>query len=414
MQAHNSRVRFHVVAFMMALGGVTYLDRVAIGTLQVQIRSDLGLSLDQMSWVFSSFAFAYAIFEIPTAWWADRIGSRRVLTRIVVWWSAFTMLTGAAFSYWSMLALRWLFGMGEAGAWPNVGRIFSRWIPARERGRVQGIFFSGAHLAGGLTPAVVTWLATFLSWRWIFVVCGSTGLIWAIAFYRWFRDEPRDHPSVSAAERDFIEAGRVVEGSHAHAHWTRILREPGIVPLCIQYFANSYGYYFFITWLPEYLRTARGMADTELAIFAGLPMMLSAAADITGGMTTDFLARKLGVRNGYRFVGGVAYLLAAVVMAAGAAASDGQVSGLLIAIAGALSMFTLAPAWATALGIGGEQAGLMGAVMNTSGQIGSILSPLVLARIVGRTGDWSLPLYVLASLYAVAALCWVFVRPRQE
>jgi predicted MFS family arabinose efflux permease len=260
---------------------------------------------------------------------------------------------------------------------------------------------------------VVAWLATFMSWRWIFVLCGSTGLIWALAFYRWFRDEPRDHPAVTPAERDMIEAGRVVEGGHAHGNWTRILRAPGIVPLCIQYFANSYGYYFFITWLPEYLRTARGMQAGELAIFAGLPMMLSAAADISGGMTTDFLARKLGVRNGYRLVGCVAYALAAVIMASGAAAGNGQVAGLLIAIAGALSMFTLAPAWATALGIGGENAGLMGAVMNTSGQIGSILSPLVLAQIVTRTGDWSLPLYVLAGLYGVAAVCWVFVRPKE-
>jgi nitrate/nitrite transporter NarK len=110
-------------------------------------------------------------------------------------------------------------------------------------------------------------------------------------------------------------------------------------------------------------------------------------------------------------VGGVAYAIAAVIMALGAGAANGQVAGVLIAIAGALSMFTLAPSWATAISLGGENAGLMGAVMNTSGQIGGILSPIVLAVLVKTYGDWSLPLYVLAALYAVASICWLFIRP---
>ena len=395
---------------MMALGGVTYLDRVCISILSPSIMKDLAIDTVQMSYVFSAFTFAYALFEMPTAWWADRIGSRKVLTRIVVWWSAFTMLTAAAFSYPLMLVTRALFGVGEAGAWPNVGRIFSRWIPMQERGRTQGIFFAGAHLAGGLTPGVVAFIATMLPWRWIFVLFGLVGLAWAAAFYRWFRDEPREHPSVSDEERDVIESqrGGVTVGQGA---WHEVFKAPGLLPLCVQYFANTYGFYFFITWLPEYLRNARGMQSAELAIFAGLPLTLSAFADVTGGMTTDFLARKLGVRVGYRWVGSVAYALGAVIMAAGAAAANGQVAGILIAIAGALSMFTLAPSWATAISLGGENAGLMGAVMNTSGQVGGILSPIVLALLVKNYGDWSLPLYVLAGLYAVASLCWLFIRP---
>lgn len=404
-------VRFRVVAFMMALGGVTYLDRVCISILAPDIMRDLAIDAVQMSYVFSAFTFAYAIFEMPTAWWADRIGSRKVLTRIVVWWSIFTMLTGAVFRYPTMLAVRALFGAGEAGAWPNVGRIFSRWIPADERGRVQGTFFAAAHLAGGLTPALVAWIATMLPWRWVFVLFGFVGLIWAAIFHQWFRDEPRDHPAITPEERDLIESRRATDATHPAGSWTRVFSAPGLLPLCVQYLANTYGFYFFITWLPEYLRNARGMQSAELAIFAGLPLTLSAIADITGGMTTDHLAKKLGVRKGYRLVGSVAYAVAAIVMAAGASSSNGQLAGVLIAIAGALSMFTLAPSWATAISLGGPNAGLMGAVMNTAGQVGGILSPIVLAQLVKHFGDWSLPLYVLAGLYAVASLCWLFIRP---
>lgn len=153
------------------------------------------------------------------------------------------------------------------------------------------------------------------------------------------------------------------------------------------------------------------MQAAELAIFSGLPLIMSAFADVTGGMTTDFLAGRLGVRSGYRLVGGVAYALGAVIMASGAATSDGRTAGFLIAIAGALSMFTLAPSWGTAITLGGKNAGFMGAIMNTAGQVGGILSPIVLAQLVKRFGDWSLPLYVLAGLYAVASLCWLFITP---
>jgi ACS family glucarate transporter-like MFS transporter len=410
----SAPVRYKVVAFAVALAGVTYLDRVCIGVLAPEIQRDLNLTPVQMGWVFSAFTLAYGIFEMPTAWWADRIGSRRVLTRIVVWWSAFTMLTAAAFNYVSLLATRFLFGVGEAGAWPNAGRIFSRWIPRNERGRVQGIFFAGAHLAGGLTPALVRAIAVYLPWRAVFVAFGFVGIGWAAAFYRWFRDEPREHAAVSPEERDYIERGRGTlespAGGGARA-WSRVFGAPGLLPLCLQYFANTYGFYFFITWLPSYLATARGMQSAELAIFAGLPLTLSALADITGGMTADAMARRFGVRRGYCAVGGAAYLLAAALMLAGTLSPHAQLSGVLIAVAGALSMFTLAPSWATAIGVGGPNAGLMGAVMNTAGQAGGFLSPIVLAYIVDGLGDWNLPLHLLSGLYLAAAMSWIFIRP---
>src|SRR5712671_7086785 len=179
MTQSPSRARFIVLAFGVALAGVTYLDRVCISVTAKHIMRDLSLSQVQMSFVFSAFTHAYAIFEIPTGYWGDRIGTRRVLTRIVLWWSAFTALTAAAFSYPSLLAVRFLFGIGEAGAWPNVARTFSRWFPSSERGTAQGIFFMGAHLAGGVTSLLVSALLAHLPWRAVFVIFGLVGYIWA-------------------------------------------------------------------------------------------------------------------------------------------------------------------------------------------------------------------------------------------
>jgi ACS family glucarate transporter-like MFS transporter len=406
-------IRYRVVAFTMALAALTYLDRVCIAIVAPNIMHDLRLSTVEMSYVFSAFTLAYAAFEIPTAWWADRVGSRRVLTRIVLWWSTFTMATAAAFSYPALLAVRFLFGAGEAGAWPNAARVFTRWIPARERGRVQGIFFAAAHLSGGLTPMAVAYLATFLHWRVIFLLCGSVGFLWALSWHAWFRDEPRDHSSVTATERDLIESTRGLPAQHSGA-WRDIFRTRSLVPLCLQYLANTYGFYFFITWLPTYLAKSRGMAHAELALFAGMPLVLSAIADVSGGVTTDALSRRFGLRVGRCGVGAVAYFIAAIAMLSGTLVRDGRLAGTLIALGGAASMFTLAPAWATAIELGGTNSAVLSATMNTAGQIGGILSPIVLAYIVDRLGNWSMPLHILSALYLMAALCWIFIQPERS
>src|SRR3954451_10698331 len=246
----------------MTLAAVTYLDRVCISIVAPSIMRDLKLSQIQMSYVFSAFTLAYAIFEIPTARWADRIGSRKVLTRIVLWWSAFTMATAGASNYLALLVVRFLFGVGEAGAWPNAARVFARWIPERERGRVQGMFFAGAHLSGGLTPMFVAYLARFLHWRTIFVLLGSVGAFWAAAWSVWFRDEPREHSGVSPAETAMIEESRGLPPGHAGS-WRDVLRTKILIPLCVQCFANTYVFFFFISLLPTYLEKSRGMANVE-------------------------------------------------------------------------------------------------------------------------------------------------------
>jgi ACS family glucarate transporter-like MFS transporter len=409
----TTHVRYRVVAFTVTLAAVTYLDRVCIGIVAPAIMRDLKLTTIQMSYVFSAFTLAYALLEIPTAWWADRAGSRRVLTRIVLWWSAFTMATAGAFNYSALLVVRFLFGVGEAGAWPNAARVFTRWIPARERGRVQGVFFAGAHLSGGLTPILVVWLTGFLPWRLVFLLFGCVGIAWALTWWWWFRDEPRDHPSVSPTERDLIESTRGLPPAHASS-WKHVLATRSLLPLCLQYFANTYGFYFFITWLPSYLSKARGMQRTELAIFSGLPLLLSALASITGGIATDAISRHFGFRIGRCGVGATAYLFAAGIMFSGTIVKDARLAGLLIALGGAASMLSLGSAWATAIELGGRNSAMLSAVMNTAGQLGGMLSPVVLAYIVDRLGNWSMPLHILSSLYLMAALSWLFINPNRK
>jgi len=407
------RVRYRVVAFAVGLAGITYLDRICISTVAPSIMRDLALSKLEMSYVFSAFAVAYALFEIPSAWWGERIGTRRVLTRIVCWWSMFTIATASVWSYGSMLAVRFLFGAGEAGAWPNAARTFSRWIPAPERGRVQGVFFAGAFLFGGLTPVLVNQLEPYVGWRGVFACFGVVGFVWAAAWYRWFRDEPSEHSEVGPAELALITEGRGQAGRHdLDGHTLRALAgSVSAWALCLGYFSNSYGSYFVMTWLPTYLAERRGFTAGSLALYSGLPLLLSVVSGLLGGIATDLLARRHGIRVGRVAVGLVSYVVAAAMMVLSVGTDSPGTAAILLAVATAASMFSLGAHWAAAIDIGGAHAGVLSACMNTTGQIGSISSPVVAAWLVDHYASWALPLYVMAALYALSAVTWLFVRP---
>ena len=411
-----TRVRYGVVAMAVLLAMVTYLDRACIATLAPHIMRDLDLSKDQMSVIYSAFALAYAAFEIPTAWWADRNGTRRVLTRIVLWWSSFTMLTAAAWSFTSLVVTRFLFGAGEAGAWPGVARTFSRWIPRPERGTIQGIFFSGAHLAGGVTPMIVLGLLHFMNWRVVFVLFGLLGVVWATVWYRWFRDDPAEHQAVSPAELARIVADREASGGHHEgwAYWKRLLGHRNTLPLCLMYFPNSFAFYFCITWLPTYLKEKHGFDAMTLGFFAGLPLLLSVLGDLFGGVTTDVVTKRFGLRLGRAGVGAAAYVLAGGAMIMAGVVTQPVLAGWLIAVALGASMFTLGASWSTCLDIGGNHAGVVSAAMNTSGQVGSVLSPLLVTFLLKELGSWDAPLFVMGGLFLLGALSWGFVDPRKQ
>src|SRR5215831_10026095 len=185
-----TRARYTTVAFAMTLAIVTYIDRVCISQAAPLISQDLGLTKVEMGWVFSVFGWAYALFEIPGGWLADRLGPRRVLMRIVIWWSFFTAATGWAWNLLSLLVTRTLFGMGEAGCFPNLTRAFTTWLPRRERERAQAILWLGARWGGAFTPLLVASILTYVTWRRAFEIFGLVGVIWAWLFFRWYRDDP--------------------------------------------------------------------------------------------------------------------------------------------------------------------------------------------------------------------------------
>ncbi len=411
-----TRVRHGVVAFTLLLIAVAYLDRVCISTAAPAIKSALGLSDTQMGLVFSAFTFAYALFEVPSGWFADRFGARLTLMRIVIWWSAMTVATGLAGGFVSLVAIRLLFGIGEAGAFPATARVYVRWLPRSERGRVFGLAIMTGAFAGAATQPLVVALLTRMSWRAVFALLGSMGVLWALAWWGFFRDDPRDHPRVNAGELRLIgegdDAGVVL--AHTPVPWASLARSRTLLALCAMYAGAIYGWYFYLTWLPTYLLRGRGFDLAQVGWLAALPLLAIGLGVFAGGWLSDGLSRRFGSRVGRRFSGIVGLPLAALAVVGAVATSSPIAAALLLAAAAGLAALGVAPAWAVCLEIGGAHAGVVSGAMNTFGNLGGAVSPVVVGICLERWGSWQAPLLSVAALYLVAAVCWLLVDPAQR
>jgi len=409
-----SNVRYRVVAFTLVMIAIAYLDRVCIAIAAPAIQRDLSLSDGQMSLVFSAFTASYALFEVPSGWLADRFGARIALSRIVVWWSAMTAATGLTGGFASLASVRFLFGMGEAGALPSTARIYARWLPVRLHGRLFGVLLAAAALGGAATQPIVAKLLGAVGWRGSFALFGAVGLVWALAFWRWFRDDPRAHPSVNPAELELIAAGGGSSLPHAPVPWRALVANRTLVALSGMYVGAIYGWYFFITWLPTYLIRARGYALAEVGWPAALPLFGIAVGVLAGGWLSDHLRPRVGRRLGSCLPGLVGLPLAALAVAGAALVEDrGAAVGLLSCAAG-LAGAGIAPAWAVCVEIGDTHAAVVSGAMNTFGNIGGAACPVVMAALVQRFESWTVPLFTISAMYLAAAGCWLAIDPTRK
>jgi MFS family permease len=404
-----TRARHVTVGYAMAIAVIMYVDRVCISQAAPAMRHDLGLSAVELAWAFSAFNWAYALFEVPGGWLGDRIGPRAVLTRVVLWWSFFTAATGWVWNAPSLIVTRALFGAGEAGCFPNLTRMFTVWLPERQRERAQGLLWFAARWSGAFTPLLVAYVLELMSWRRAFEVFAIPGVIWAVAFFWWYRDDPRTHPSVNAAElAELPPAERTAIG--AQTPWSALLGHASVWLLCLQYAALSYGWYFYVTWLPTYLRDARGTSVKFGALLASLPLLGGGLGCLVGAQIIPRLARRTGVSSARRIVAVVGFVGAAVSIFAFVRISDPTRAMLLLGLAGFFNDFVMPAAWAGCMDIGGRSAGTVSGMMNMIGNIGGALSPLAIGYILTwYPGDWTLTFYISSAIYLLGGVCWLFI-----
>ena len=406
-----SSVRISVLALGFLATAITYFDRVCIAAAAPSISSELHLSATEMGYVFSIFAAAYGLFEVPAGWLSDRTGQRRMLTRIVACWSVFTALSGLAQGFTSLLATRFVFGAAEAGAFPTMARAFARWSPHAKWGRVNGIMWMGARVGGAAAPPIAAYLIAQLGWRSTFFVFGAVGLVWCSAFWTWYRDDPAEHKHVNRAELAYIRSGAVespdTKPPVGKTPWKRILLSGNIWALFWMYFATSYGFWFFLTWLPTYLIDEHHLAPRTAGIYSSFPLATGSIACLCGGSLSDWLARRTGsVTWGRRAVGLAGFILTGVGFAAASRAHTAAAAVFWLSFAAGSLDIAVPVAWASSLSIGGRYGSTVSAFMNTASSISAFLSPLAAARLHDAYGSFSAMFVSAAVVYVGAAVLW--------
>ena len=404
--------RHRTLAFLFFLSVVTYLDRVCISVAGPRMQAELGLSTTEWGWVVGAFTIGYALFEIPGGMMADRWGARSTLTRIVLFWSLFTGLTGMVTTFGLLLVVRFLFGAGEAGAFPGATSAISRWFPVVERSRAQGVVWMASRVGGMISPFLVVPIQRAWGWRASFFIFGVVGLFWCVAWWSWYRDRPRDKKAVTEAELALIESDGGRTRMHGQVRWGEVVKKSNFWKLLFAYHGYAWGSFFYLSWLHTYLQKGRGFTEDEMALWSSLPFVLGACGCLLGGTLSDYLVRRRGLRFGRRVVGTTGLALGAVFLFA-AAQTESKVAAAIFLSLGYFSMDCQMPvSWALPLDLGGRSAGAIAGAMNMAGQLGSFLSSVAFGYLIEYfDGDYSKALYPLAGMTVLSAIVFSRIDP---
>ena len=423
-----SRQRYWLV-FLLFLHTVnTYMDRVCISAAKGSMQNDIsGLQDDQMmGYVFGIFAIGYALFQIPAGWFSDRAGPRAALTIVVIIWSAFTAMTGAVYTAVSLLIVRFLFGVGEAGAYPGATRALYSWLPAKERGIGQGIFHSGARVGAAGSLLLMPWLIEQIGWRWTFVANGVIGLVWGVVWWVWYRNNPADHSRVNPGEVQLIEDGlreEVVREQQTPIPYVQIVTSANVLLAMFQYAASNITFFISITWLQPYITETWG---SEFGWLASLPLLGGAVALWLSGSLVTALHRKGMPVLSRRLPAMVGYSLGAIGLLLCTQTVNSDSVWPFIACF-SLATFgvemTLSPSWAFCMDVGGSRSGAVSAAMNMVGNLGAALSAVAFPYFVSNvsipyfaetTGTAASFMVFAATMNVLAVIAWLFMNPRRE
>jgi MFS family permease len=403
-----AKYRNRVLVLLTLLSVITYLDRVCISVAGPRMQEALKISPSAWGWVTGIFVVSYAVFEIPMGVLGDRIGPRRVLTRIVLWWSAFTTLTGVVSGYYPLLLTRFLFGAGEAGAYPNASVVVARWFPVHERGRAFGMVLMAGQLGGAMAPLLVVPIQIQYGWRACFFVFGILGVLWSALWYGWFRDSPAQKRGVTAAELD--ETRGTIEPAHQRLPWSDALRSANMWAVLGVALCYMYTFYFFQSWFHTYLVKALGFSEKNL-LLSSLPYFVAAAANCAGGLLSNALVKRIGLKWGRCSIGLASLSFSATCTVAVVLTHQQLGAMLLLTLVYAGITFQQPIMFAVCLDIGGPYAGAMVGAMNTAAQIGAFASSVTFGYLVDHYASYTLPFIPMAALLLLGAAFWFRVDP---
>ena len=395
-----------ILVMLVILGMVTFLDRINISVAGSSIMHDLHLSPAQWGWVQSAFILSYGLLQIPMGALGDRFGHRNILAAIVLWWSAFTAFTGMAGGLMSLLVIRFMFGIGEAGSSPCSTGVISRWFEKGEVGKAQGYVWAASRMGGALTPFVVIPVMVTVGWRAAFYLLGALGVIWAIVWWLYYRDSRETSRASSPRNTSSI-------SSTSSLPWSSILGNRQFWLICGMYFFYAFGSWFFFSWFPTFMELGRGFDKTELTYAVAVPFIMSMMGNIAGGHLTDRLTKRYGIKIGRKALGSTSLAVSAVCMFLAAFIPGKMAVFVFLSLCFGIFDLMLPSAWALCIDLGKRHAGTLSGAMNTAGNIGGFCCGILFGELVQQSGNYNLPLYMIAVMLIISAVLFFFINPEK-
>lgn len=406
--------RYRVVILLFFLILITLLDRICISLVGVRMKADFNLSNEQFGWVLGAFALAYALFEIPSGHWGDRIGQRKVLIRIVLWWSLFTVLTGFTTGFISLLLVRFLFGMGEAGAFPNSSAVISRWLPAHETGKGMSALMVGSQAGAAIAPLIVVPIAAAYGWEAPFHVLGLIGIVWIIVFYSWFRDHPAEMKGIKPGEVALIEKNRRFSHDQQSFPWKAAFKSRSLIALSLAYYCLQWLQYFFIAWMPVYLQEGRKMSEADMKFSTAYLFAGGIISAILFGILNDWLVKKKGARIGRRTIAIFCFAAMGFCMFMTGITASNTTAVIFLIAANFFNGPCALTSFSACVDMGGNYAGTVTGIMSCVGQLGAFFMAIIFGKMVDITNSFSTPIFVLSGVLFVGGLLWIFVDPGKQ
>ena len=421
---------------LVLLGVVTFLDRINISVAGSAIMRDLNISPDQWGWILSAFILSYGLMQIPMGALGDRRGHRATLALIVLWWSAFTLFTGMAGGFVGLLLIRLMFGVGEAGSSPCSTGVISRWFPKEKVGRAQGFVWAASRMGGALTPFIVIPVIASLGWRAAFYILGAVGVVWALVWFLFYRNNPSQMKGITAEELAEAPAAKLYASAEAaggasvgaargHSEisaaepkvkipWGQLLRARQFWLLLTMYFFYAFGSWFFFSWFPTFMELGRGFDKDQLTYAIAAPFVMSMIGNISGGYLTDHLAARYGLKVGRKALGSGALILSALFMFLAAFIPGKLQVFIFLSLCFGVVDLMLPSAWALCIDLGKKYAGALSGAMNTAGNLGGFVCATVFGYLVKATGNYNLPLFLIAGMLVISAVLFLFIDPTRQ
>jgi ACS family glucarate transporter-like MFS transporter/ACS family D-galactonate transporter-like MFS transporter len=413
--------RYRAVAWLTVAAGLAYLCRNAVGVSESTIREELGLTLEQSGWFMGAFFWTYAIFQVPSGWFSERVGTRIALSLFALSWSLATLGMGVLPGFWLLVVAQLIMGVAQAGLLPATCNSIGHWMPIAERSSAIGILGAGMGIGAVAATGVTSALIGPLGWQLVFVALALPGIVWTFGFFARFRDDPTEVLPPDSTELALIRSGRSSDNSSVPnkrgetSEILEILSTSTIWWLCGQQMCRSAGYMFFASWFPTFLQTTRDVTIEESGRLQGVVLAGPLLGGILGGLLTDWIWRRTqSLRISRSGVGATALVSCSLMILGAWFVESTGFAVFLLALSAFFAAFAGPCAFAATIDIGGPRVPQIAGLMNMSGNLAAGATPVLVAKLIQLTANWNLVLLVFAGVFVAGAICWLFVNPQQR